>query len=145
MRVLLQRCLRGQVTVGERIVGAIGKGYVLLVGVGKSDTKEDAQLLATKILDLRLFPEGEKENHLSIREVEGEILVISQFTLYGDVRKGRRPSFDQAMSAREARELYEFFVEKLRESGLRIETGEFGAMMEVSLVNWGPYTLWIES
>ncbi|NPV38204.1 MAG: D-tyrosyl-tRNA(Tyr) deacylase [Brevinematales bacterium] len=144
MRALLQRCLRARVTVDERVVGAIGKGYLVFLGVGKTDTEEEARFLATKILDLRLFPDGEKENHLTIREVGGEILVVSQFTLYGDVKKGRRPSFDLAMPGSEAKRLYEYFVDQLRESGLGIQTGEFGAMMEVELVNWGPYTIWIE-
>ncbi|URA10646.1 D-aminoacyl-tRNA deacylase [Thermospira aquatica] len=145
MRALLQRVLRGHVAVNGEIISKINKGYVILLGVGKNDTEKDADSLASKILDLRLFPDGEKENHLSIRDVGGELLVVSQFTLYGDVRKGRRPSFDQAMPGPEAKKLYEFFVERLRKSGLTVATGVFGAMMEVELVNWGPYTIWIET
>ncbi len=145
MRVLIQRVLRGQVSVNGEIVGKIDKGYVILLGVGKNDTEKDASFLASKILDLRLFPDGEKENHLTIRDIAGSLLVVSQFTLYGDVRKGRRPSFDQAMPGPDAKRLYEFFVECLRESGLPVATGVFGAMMDVELVNWGPYTIWIES
>ncbi|MFN4216708.1 MAG: D-aminoacyl-tRNA deacylase [Brevinematales bacterium] len=144
MRVLIQRCLRASVTVGERVVGRIGRGYLVFLGVGKTDTEKEACFLASKLVELRLFPEGERENHLTIREVGGEILVVSQFTLYGDVQKGRRPSFDLAMPATDAKRLYEYFVERLRESGIGVQTGEFGAMMEVELVNWGPYTLWME-
>jgi len=144
MRLLIQRVLRGSVRVGQRLVGAIDRGYVLFLGIGKSDSEDHARVLASRVLDLRLFPDGDRESHLTIRDVGGSILVVSQFTLYGDVRKGRRPSFDQAMPGDQARRLYEFFVQTLRESGIVVETGEFGAMMEVELVNWGPYTLWLE-
>jgi D-tyrosyl-tRNA(Tyr) deacylase len=144
MKALIQRVKRASVSVDGNTVGSIGKGYVVFLGIGKSDTEKHIPPLVNKILDLRLFPQGEKEGVFSIREKNGEILIVSQFTLYGDVKKGRRPSFDEAMPGREANFLYQAFVAAMKESGLRVETGIFGAMMDVELVNWGPYTIWID-
>lgn len=145
MRALLQRCLRGVVRVEGKEISSIGKGYVVFLGICRGDTEKEASFLVNKILTLRLFPHHDKEGHLSICDIGGELLVVSQFTLCAEVNKGRRPSFDLAMPAQEAKYLYEYCVELLKKSGLRVETGVFGAMMEVELVNWGPYTIWIES
>jgi D-aminoacyl-tRNA deacylase len=143
MRVVLQRVLSSQVTVNGEAIGKIDRGLNLLVGIAETDTDTELDWMARKCLELRVFStEGRFDQ--SVQDIQGEILVVSQFTLYGDCRKGRRPSFDQAASPDRAEQLYNQFVEKLRESGLKIETGKFGAMMQVSIENDGPVTLILE-
>lgn len=145
MRVILQRVTSSQVLVAGEVIGKIDRGFNLLVGIAETDTEADLDWMARKCLDLRVFPDGEQGRFdRSIQEINGEILVVSQFTLYGDCRKGRRPSFDQAATPNRAEQMYERFVEKLRESGLKVETGKFGAMMQVSIENDGPVTLMLE-
>jgi D-tyrosyl-tRNA(Tyr) deacylase len=147
MRVVIQRVNSSKVKVAGVVVGKIGRGLNLLVGIANTDTDAELDWMARKCLDLRLFPESESSTdrwEKSVREIEGELLVISQFTLYGDCRKGRRPSFTQSAAPEPAQQLYEQFVEKLRQSGLRVETGQFGAMMQVSIENDGPVTLLLE-
>ncbi len=145
MRVLLQRVSRAEVRIGGDVAGRIGPGLLLLVGF--ADAEEDGALewMADKVLDLRIFGDDEGRMNLSLRDVRGDVLVVSQFTLYGDTRKGRRPSFVHAASPDQAIPLYGRFVELLREGApAAVETGEFGAMMDVELVNDGPVTLMLE-
>ncbi|MBD2260494.1 D-aminoacyl-tRNA deacylase [Pseudanabaena sp. FACHB-2040] len=145
MRVVIQRVRASSVSVEGNLVGQISRGLNLLVGVAPTDTAAELDWMARKCLDLRLFPaEGSDRWEQSVQEIGGELLVISQFTLYGDCRKGRRPSFDQAAPPAQAEVLYNQFVEKLRQSGLRVETGQFGAMMQVHIENDGPVTLLLE-
>ncbi|MBM3907593.1 MAG: D-tyrosyl-tRNA(Tyr) deacylase [Gemmatimonadetes bacterium] len=144
MRVLLQRVSRAEVRVGERVTGAIGRGFLLLIGFTHADGEANAAWMAEKVAGLRLFADAEGKMNLGLEEVDGAVLVVSQFTLYGDAQKGRRPSFIDAARPEQAIPLYERFVAMLRERGLRVETGEFGAMMDVELVNDGPVTLWLE-
>lgn len=144
MRVLVQRVTSSQVIVDGVIVGAIGKGLNLLVGIAPTDTKAELAWMARKCLNLRLFPQGESGRFdRSALEVEAELLVVSQFTLYGNCNKGRRPSFAKAAPPKQAERLYEQFVGMLRESGLKVETGRFGATMNVAIANDGPVTLWL--
>jgi D-tyrosyl-tRNA(Tyr) deacylase len=145
MRLVIQRVSEASVMVDGRVEGAIRTGLVTLVGIGKSDTKDRAQYCATKLLDLRIFPDNEGKMNLSVVEAGGSILVVSQFTLYGDCRRGRRPSFDQAAPPAEAQSLYNYFVDLLRSGPVPVETGVFQAAMEVHLVNQGPITLLIDS
>ena len=144
MRVVLQRVSRAEVRVGERVTGAIGKGFMLLVGFTHTDTESAVAWMADKVSGLRLFTDAEGKMNLGLDDVGGAVLVVSQFTLYGDAQKGRRPSFIDAARPEVAIPLYERFVAMLRERGLRVETGEFGAMMDVELVNDGPVTLSLE-
>ena len=145
MRVVLQRASEASVTIAGRVAGEIGAGLVLLVGFTGKDTESEMQWMAEKILGLRIFSDDEGKMNLSVRDVGGDLLVISQFTLYGDTRKGRRPSFMQAAPPEIAIPLYERFLEILGESSPgRVESGEFGAMMDVALVNAGPVTLVLE-
>ena len=148
MRVVLQRVSRAQVRVDGNVTGQIGVGFVILVGFAPGDTEETLTWMAEKILSLRLFRDAEDKMNRSLDEVRGAVLVVSQFTLYGDARKGRRPSFIDAAPPEVAKPLYERFVAILKERGagssIRVETGEFGAMMEVELVNDGPVTLLLE-
>jgi D-tyrosyl-tRNA(Tyr) deacylase len=144
MRVLLQRVSRAEVRVGERVTGRVGRGYLLLVGLRHDDDEARLEWMAEKVAGLRLFGDAEGKMNLAIAEVGGALLVVSQFTLYGDARKGRRPSFVDAARPETAVPLYERFVTLLRARGLVVETGEFGAMMDVELVNDGPVTLWLE-
>ncbi len=144
MRVVLQRVLSSRVTVEGEVVGQIGRGLNLLVGIASTDTEVELEWMTRKCLDLRVFSNSDGKFDRSVLEIGGELLVISQFTLYGDSRKGRRPSFDQAAAPALAEPLYHQFVEKLRQSGLRVETGRFGAMMQVSIENDGPVTLILE-
>jgi D-aminoacyl-tRNA deacylase len=145
MRVLIQRVKSSQVSVDGLVIGKIRRGLNLLLGISTNDTEIEVDWMVSKCLDLRLFPgfEGEKFD-LSICDIGGEILVVSQFTLYADCQKGRRPSLSQAASPARAEELYLKFVEKLRASGLTVETGQFGANMQVAIANDGPVTIWLE-
>ena len=147
MRVIVQRVTSSQVEINRKIVGKIGKGLNLLVGIAKNDTEAELDWMVRKCLALRLFPDPNSHAdrwEKSVLDINGELLVVSQFTLYGDCRKGRRPSFDRSASPHLAKDLYNLFVEKLRSSGLKVETGEFGAMMQVSIENDGPVTLILE-
>lgn len=144
MRVLLQRVWRAEVRVGERITGRIDRGFCLLVGFTGTDTDAQVAWMADKVVGLRLFADADGKMNLALADVDGAVLVVSQFTLYGDAEKGRRPSFIAAARPELAIPLYEAFVRALRERGLTVETGEFGAMMDVELVNDGPVTLWLE-
>jgi len=144
MRVLLQRVSRAEVRVGDRVTGRIGVGYMLLVGFSTTDVAESGIWMADKIAGLRLFSDADGKMNLGLDDVGGAVLVVSQFTLYGDASKGRRPSFIDAARPELAVPLYEGFLRLLRERGLTVETGEFGAMMDVELVNDGPVTLWLE-
>jgi D-aminoacyl-tRNA deacylase len=145
MRAVVQRVSRAQVAVEEEITGQIGPGLLVLLGVGRDDTEADATYLAEKISGLRIFEDAQGKMNLSLQEVGGSVLAVSQFTLYGDVRRGKRPSFDAAAPPEKARHLYEFFVEQLRAAGLRCETGRFQQMMQVELVNDGPVTILLDS
>lgn len=144
MRLILQRVSRASVTVDARITGAIGRGCCALVGFTHTDTAAQAVWMADKVAGLRIFADAQDKMNLSLGEVEGAVLVVSQFTLYGDAQKGRRPSFVDAARPEVAIPLYERFVSELRARGLKVETGEFGAMMQVELVNDGPVTLVLE-
>jgi D-tyrosyl-tRNA(Tyr) deacylase len=139
MRVVIQRVKSSQVSVNGEVIGKIGRGLNLLVGISESDTETELEWIARKCLELRLFPESEGNDRWqkSIQDIQGELLVISQFTLYGDCRKGRRPSFDRSAKPEVAEGLYNKFVEQLRRSGLWVETGKFGAMMEVAMLQQG--------
>ena len=144
MRLLLQRVSRAEVRVGERVTGRVARGYVLLVGFTHSDTEAELVWMADKVVGLRLFADAEDKMNLALADVGGGLLVVSQFTLYGDAAKGRRPSFIGAARPDVAIPLYERFLVLLRERGVPVESGEFGAMMDVELVNDGPVTLWLE-
>jgi D-tyrosyl-tRNA(Tyr) deacylase len=145
MRAIVQRVSRAQVSVNGEITGKIGLGLLVLLGVGRDDTEADASYLAEKIAGLRIFEDDAGKMNLGLAEVGGSVLAVSQFTLYGDVRRGKRPSFDAAASPEKARQLYEFFVEQIRATGLRCETGRFQEMMKVELVNEGPVTMLLDS
>ncbi|BAU64544.1 D-tyrosyl-tRNA(Tyr) deacylase [Stanieria sp. NIES-3757] len=146
MRVVIQRVKSSSVIVDGEIVGKIGKGLNLLVGIAPSDTDAELDWMARKCLELRLFPGNSNSSkwEKSVVDIDGELLVISQFTLYGDCRKGRRPSFSNSASPDLAEKLYEQFINKLKQSGLNVATGKFGAMMQVRIENDGPVTLWLE-
>jgi D-tyrosyl-tRNA(Tyr) deacylase len=145
MRAIVQRVSRASVTVNGEVVGKIDNGLCVLLGVGQQDKEADADYLAEKISGLRIFEDGNRKMNLSVQDVGGTVLAVSQFTLYGDVRKGKRPSFDAAARPERAKELYEYFVAQLRSRGLRCETGIFQAMMQVELVNDGPVTIMLDS
>jgi D-aminoacyl-tRNA deacylase len=145
MRAVVQRVSRAKVTVNGEISGEIGSGLLVLLGIGQNDTEADAIYLAEKISGLRVFEDDQGKMNLSAQQVGGSILAISQFTLYGDVRRGKRPSFDAAATPARARQLYEFFVERIRSAGLHCETGRFQEMMKVELVNEGPVTILLDS
>lgn len=145
MRLVIQRVKSAQVNVEGKIVGRIGIGMLVFLGVAKEDTERDADFLADKVTQLRIFEDTEGKMNRSIREAQGEFLVVSQFTLLGDCEKGRRPSFDKAAEPKKGEELYNRFVERLRGENFKVETGQFRAMMDVSLVNDGPVTFVIES
>lgn len=145
MRAVVQRVSRAQVTINDRISGEIGLGLLVLLGVGREDTETDATYLAEKISGLRIFEDSEGKMNRSVQDVGGSVLAVSQFTLYGDVRGGKRPSFDAAAPPESARLLYELFVERTRAAGLRCETGRFQEMMQVELVNEGPVTILLDS
>jgi|SRR5215510_14611026 len=145
MRAVVQRVSRCKVTVDGKVVGEIGAGLLVLLGVSKEDTEAAADYLVEKILGLRIFEDDAGKMNLSVLDKGDEVLVVSQFTLYGDVRRGKRPSFDAAARPEEARRLYEYLVQKVRAAGVRCETGEFQAMMDVELVNDGPVTIILDS
>src|SRR5580704_9622099 len=145
MRAVVQRVSRAQVTVNGDVTGQIGLGLLVLLGVGRDDTEADAIYLAGKICGLRVFEDAQGKMNRSVQDVGGSVLAVSQFTLHGDVRRGKRPSFDAAAPPDKARQLYEFFVEQIRAAGLRCETGRFQEMMQVELVNEGPVTILLDS
>jgi D-tyrosyl-tRNA(Tyr) deacylase len=145
MRAVVQRVTRAQVTVNGEVVGRISRGLVVLLAVGHDDTESDADYLADKIVGLRIFDDDNGKMNLAVSDIRGEILVVSQFTLYGDVRRGKRPSFDAAAPPQRARELYEHFVKGIRATDLLCETGRFQEMMQVELVNDGPVTVLLDS
>lgn len=141
MKIILQKVKKASVSVDNKIVGSIDKGYCLLVGVHKESTEEDAKYLAKKVAQARLFEDENDKINLSLKDVDGSILSVSQFTLYADTKKGNRPSFTNAAGAEKANELYEKFNKFLREEGVTVETGIFQTMMEVNIVNDGPFTI----
>jgi len=145
MRAVVQRVKESRVEVKKRVVGRIGPGLLILLGVGRDDTSKGCEYLANKISHLRVFPDEEGFMNLSLLDTNGAALVVSQFTLHGDCRKGRRPSFAKAAAPEAARALYEQFVELLKEKGLRVATGMFQEMMDVHLINDGPVTLMLDS
>lgn len=145
MKVVLQRSKQASVKVDREVVGEISNGFVLLVGITNEDTERDAKYLADKIVHLRVFEDENEKMNYSLLDVGGQILSVSQFTLYGDCRKGRRPNFMEAAKPDKAEEIYQLFNQMLRDHGIYVATGEFGAMMDVSLINDGPVTLIIES
>ena len=145
MRAVIQRVTRAEVRVEERITGSIGRGLVILLAVGEGDDENAAVYMAEKVATLRIFEDGGGKMNLSVGETGGAVLAVSQFTLYGDCRKGRRPSFDSAAKPEPARDLYQRFITLLRERGLRVEEGVFQAMMQVDLVNDGPVTILLDS
>lgn len=145
MRVVVQRVSEARVEVDGAVIGSIGCGLVVLVGVGQGDTEAEADYLAAKVVGLRVFPDDSDKMNRSVADCGGALLVVSQFTLYGDCRKGRRPSFDGAAAPDQAKRLYEYFVARVRAAGLRVETGIFQASMALHLVNDGPVTLILDS
>lgn len=145
MRAVVQRVKRAEVKVDGETVGEIGPGLLVFVGVAKDDTEEDADYLAGKVINLRIFEDADGKFNQCLTDVGGKLLVVSQFTLWGDARKGRRPSFTEAAKGEKAEELYEYFVYKTRDMGVHTETGRFGAKMDVSLVNDGPVTMLLDS
>lgn len=145
MRMVIQRVTEASVTVDDKVVGSIGRGIAVLLGVAKGDTEKEADYLANKLINLRIFEDDAGKMNLSLQDVGGELLVVSQFTLLGDCRKGRRPGFSNAAPPEEADRLYLYFVEQLREKGLHVETGQFQAMMLVKIHNDGPVTFVIDS
>ena len=145
MRAVVQRVSRAQVAVNGEITGEIGLGLLVLLGVGRDDTEADAIYLSEKIAGLRVFEDAQGKMNRGVQDAGGSVLAVSQFTLYGDVRRGKRPSFDAAAPPEKARQLYEFFVEQIRAAGLRCETGRFQERMKVELVNDGPVTILLDS
>jgi D-aminoacyl-tRNA deacylase len=145
VRAVLQRVSSASVSVGDRVTGRIGRGLLVLLGVEAGDGPVDRDYIVNKVRDVRIFPDDADKMNRSVADADGALLVVSQFTLCGDLRKGRRPSFDHAAPPTEARVLYEDTVRALRETGLRVETGEFQAMMQVALVNEGPVTILLDS
>ncbi|MDO4555254.1 MAG: D-aminoacyl-tRNA deacylase [Lachnospiraceae bacterium] len=145
MKAVIQRVLHSQVTVEKTVIGKIQNGYTILLGVCSEDTKEDADKLIRKVIGLRICEDEQGKTNLSIQDTDGELLIISQFTLYADCRKGRRPSFVHAGDPKHARELYEYFVEQCRPQVKNVETGEFGAEMQVEIMNDGPFTILLDS
>jgi D-tyrosyl-tRNA(Tyr) deacylase len=145
MRAVVQRVSRAKVTVNEFVCGEIGLGLLVLLGVGKEDAEVDAVYLAEKVAGLRIFEDENGKMNRSLQDVGGSVLAVSQFTLYGDVRKGKRPSFDDAAPPEPAKRLYELFVQQIQASGLRCETGRFQEMIQVELVNEGPVTILLDS
>lgn len=145
MRVVIQRVRQARVEVDGQVAGAIGAGLLVLLGIAKTDSEKQAEYLIEKVLHIRIFPDGDGKMNRNVGEAGGSLLVVSQFTLYGDCRKGRRPSFDLAASPEDASRLYEYFVNLARQSNLPVETGVFQASMQVYLVNDGPVTIICDS
>jgi len=145
MRAVVQRVKKAAVEVDDNLTGEIGPGLLVFLGVGKEDSREDADYLLEKIINLRIFEDEDDKLNLSALDLDKDILLVSQFTLYGDCRKGRRPSFFDAAPPKEAEELYEYFLNELQKTKLKAESGEFQAMMDVSLVNDGPVTILLDS
>lgn len=145
MRALIQRVTRAQVSVDQKIIGRIENGILLLLGAATGDNEQDIDYLLEKTLNLRIFADENDKMNRSLLDIGGELLIVSQFTLYGDARKGRRPSFVQAMEPVQAERLYEEFIARARARGVAVQTGKFGAMMQIELVNDGPVTLMLES
>jgi D-tyrosyl-tRNA(Tyr) deacylase len=145
MRALLQRTTEASVRIGDAVVASIGPGLVILVGVSHADDPDVADALARRVTELRIFRDAEGRTNLSLNDVRGEVLVVSQFTLFADTSRGRRPGFTAAAPPEQAERLYERFVAALREHDVRVETGKFGAEMAVSLVNDGPFTIWLDT
>jgi D-tyrosyl-tRNA(Tyr) deacylase len=145
MKLVLQRVVQASVLVHDITVGSIGRGLLVFLGVGRADTSEDADYLIDKLLHLRVFPDESYKMNRNVAEAGGALLIISQFTLYGDCRRGRRPSFDHAAPPQQAEALYNYFVEQARRSSVPVQTGVFQAMMEVHLVNDGPVTILMDS
>ena len=144
MKILIQRVTKASVTVENKIVGKIGKGFLVFLGITHNDSKKEAQFLADKVVTLRVFEDSEGKMNLSLKDVKGSALIISQFTLYGDAIRGRRPGFTDAAKPEKAISLYEYFISEVKRNGIKTESGIFGAKMEVSLVNSGPVTILIE-
>lgn len=145
MRLVVQRVDNASVTIENELFSSIGQGYLILFGAEKGDTKAQADWLANKVSVLRCFSDEHGKMNLSIKDIQGEMLIVSQFTLAGDVKKGTRPSFDKAMAPNEANEMYEYFISKVREQNIPVKTGVFGAHMEVKLLNNGPVTFVIDA
>ena len=145
MRIVLQRVKESHVVVDRHTIGKIEKGLLVLLAVGKEDTLEDIRFLVNKLIELRIFEDNQGKMNISVKEAQAEFLVVSQFTLYGDCAKGRRPSFDKAADPKKAEEFYNLFVEELRNQNVKVETGQFQAMMDVHLVNDGPVTFILDS
>lgn len=145
MRAVVQRVKKGKVTIGNEVVGEIGHGLVVLLGVGREDQEEDLEYMASKIVNLRIFNDAEGKMNLSLKDVAGEMLVVSQFTLYGDCRKGRRPSFINAALPDKANDIYEDFVRRIQAEGIRVATGRFQEDMLVEIHNDGPVTIILDS
>ena len=144
MRLVVQRVSHSKVEVDSKIIGQIGKGFLVMLGVGPEDTTEIADFLVEKLCNLRVFKDEAEKMNLSIKDIDGELLIVSQFTLYADCKKGNRPSFTNAAKPEKANELYEYFIEKCRNKVRKVEHGEFGADMKVSLLNDGPVTIILE-
>ena len=145
MRALVQRVSDARVSIDGEIVGQCGKGYLVLLGVGDGDGQAQIERLWSKIFKMRIFEDENGKTNLSLADVDGEVLVVSQFTLYANCKKGNRPSFTQAGAPQAAEELYEAFVERARADVVHVQTGKFGAMMQVSLTNDGPFTIWLDT
>ena len=145
MRALIQRVSEARVTVDDEVIGAIGKGLLVLLGVGQDDAEAQAEKLWRKISKMRIFEDENGKTNLGLADVDGSVLVVSQFTLYANCKKGNRPSFAEAAAPEEGRSLYEYFVSLAKADVARVETGSFGALMEVALVNDGPFTVWLDT
>lgn len=145
MRAVIQRVTRAQVTVEQELIGSISQGLLVLLGVSSSDTPKEADYLLDKILNLRIFPDNQNKMNFSLLDIKGELLVVSQFTLYGDCRRGRRPSYTEAAPPDQAETLYNYFVDQAMLSGIKVATGKFQAMMQVELINDGPVTILLDS
>ncbi len=145
MRALIQRVKRASVTINSQITGKINEGLLIFLGVGEDDTEKQVQYLVEKCTGLRIFTDEQDKMNLSVKDIKGEILVVSQFTLYGDCKKGKRPSFVRAARPETAIPLYESFIAHCKNTGLNVQTGEFGADMQIELINDGPVTIWLDT